>query len=249
MKKKDELGDRMKMIEHRTRYFLPRRTYTIIRLDGKAFHTFTRGCDKPFDMDLIDTMQKTTLALCKQIMGVKLGFTQSDEITLVLTDFDELKTEAWFGGNLQKICSISASIATAEFNRLWMKKMIDKMDIDKIRLAHFDSRVYTTSDPWEVYNQVYWRQLDASKNSIQMVAQSMFSPKDLHGKGFAALNDLIHTKGKNWNDWPTECKRGAFVIKDFQGWRIDKEAPVLSKDKNYFFSKIPFIPQPDLEEM
>jgi tRNA(His) 5'-end guanylyltransferase len=261
MKKKDELGDRMKMIEHRTRYFLPRRTYTIIRLDGKAFHTFTKGCEKPFDFNLMEAMQNTTLELCKQIMGVKLGYTQSDEITLVLTDFDTLQTDAWFGGNLQKICSISASISTAEFNKAWLLYRLSQIWnattgysevvdlIDSTKLAHFDSRVYTTSDPWEVYNSLYWRQLDASKNSIQMVAQSMFSAKDLHGKGFAALNELIHTKGKNWNDYPTDCKRGAFIIKSDNGWIVDNEAPVLSKSKKYFFSKIPLIPQPNIEEM
>lgn len=263
MKKKDELGDRMKMIEHRTRYFLPRRTYTIIRLDGAHFHTFTKGCEKPFDRNIMDVMQNTALELCKQIMGVKLGYTQSDEITLLLTDFDTLHTEAWFGGNLQKICSISAAIATAEFNKAWLIKRLSdvllaqssfnhEVALDLIaetKVAHFDSRVYTTSDPWEIFNSFYWRQLDASKNSIQMVAQSMFSQKELHGKGFSALNELIHTKGKNWNDYPTDCKRGAFIVKSDDGWVIDKNAPVLSRSKKYFFSKIPLIPQPNIEEM
>lgn len=256
MKKKDDLGDRMKMIEHRTRYFLPRRTYTIIRLDGKSFHTFTKGCRRPFDRDLMTVMQNTTVELCKSVMGVKLGYTQSDEITLVLTDFDSLGTEAWFGGNLQKMSSISSAIATSYFNKFWLAHKLREyfevgMEFEnatdfvkEYKPAQFDSRVYTTSDPWEVYNQVLWRQNDASKNSIQMVAQSLCSHKELQGKGFAALNELIHAKGENWNDYPTDCKRGSFVIKNETGWIVDKDAPILSQDKKYFFDKIPLIPQP-----
>ena len=113
---KDPLGDRMKeQYEHRTRYLLPRRTYTLIRLDGKAFHTFTRGMERPFDHNLMKTMNEVTKYLCENIMGCVLGYTQSDEITLLLTDFQNEKSEAYFDGNIQKIASISAGMASAKF--------------------------------------------------------------------------------------------------------------------------------------
>ena len=120
---KDQLGDRMKAFyEDRTRIKLPRRTYTIIRIDGKAFHTYTKGLKRPFDTGLIDDMNWTTEYLCKNIQGVKFGYVQSDEISLVLTDFDTLQTDLWFDGNLQKMASIAASMATARFNQLRMMR-------------------------------------------------------------------------------------------------------------------------------
>src|SRR5699024_4096021 len=107
-------GDRMKKsYENRTKQFLPRRTNTIVRLDGKAFHSYCKGLNKPFDEGLIEDMQQTTVYLCKNIQGCKAGYTQSDEITLLLTDYDKLKTEAFFNGNIQKITSVIASMATA----------------------------------------------------------------------------------------------------------------------------------------
>lgn len=243
----------MKMHEDRTRYFLPRRTYTIIRLDGRSFHTFTRGCKKPFDRDLMDCMQATALKLCEDIQNVKIGYTQSDEITLILTDFDSRNTDQWFDGNLQKMASISAAIATAEFNKMWLLKNIDncfkgeygffKADfvdfVSETKSAHFDSRVYTVSDPWEAFNALHWRGLDASKNSIQMVAQCLYSHKELQNKNTSQLQDMIHEKGQNWNEFPTDSKRGAYVIRCENGWVVDKEGPILSQNREYFFSRVP----------
>lgn len=238
---KDEMGDRMKDLEHRTRYMLPRRCYTLIRIDGKAFHSYTRGMDRPFDRGLREDMQETTRLLCKGIAGCKLGYTQSDEISLVLTDFDCVGTQAWFDGNLQKIVSVSSSMATAHFNMLRAKRGEDKRGP-----AMFDSRAWTTADPWEVYNTFWWRQKDATRNAIQMVARSLAPHKECANKNFSQLNELIYQKGKNFNDYPTDCKRGAFVIKTEQGWEVDKESPLLSQDRWYLFSRVPMIPAPDL---
>lgn len=259
-KSKDSLGDRMKDIEGRCTYYLPRRCYTIIRLDGAHFHTFLKRAKKPFDRTVMDCMQKTTLALCKQIPGVKIGYTQSDEITLILTDFDTIKTQAWFDGNISKIISTSAAMATAEFNKQWLSsKLSDMWDnltdysyvmnlILDTKSATFDSRVYTTSDPWEAFNSLAWRISDASKNSIQMIAQSLYSHKELQGKGFAQLNELLFQKGHNFNDYPTDCKRGAFVIKlPDQGWIIDKDAPLPTQDQHYIMDRLPLIPAPTFE--
>ena len=203
----DSLGDRIKSnYEDRSRYFLPRRTYTIIRLDGKAFHTYTRGLKKPFDMDLIEDMSEATKYLCENIQGCVLGYTQSDEISLLLVDFDKPTTSAWFDGNIQKMASISASMVTAKFNELRAKRGINK-------LAFFDSRVFTISDRIEVMNYFIWRQNDAVRNSVSMAAQSVYSHKELNGKNGSDKQELLFKKGINWNDYPVSCKNGSMLTK------------------------------------
>ena len=107
--KYDALGTRMKKYEYVTRTHLINRCPAIIRIDGKAFHTFTRGFKKPFDEILIKSMQETMKYLCENIQGCVLGYTQSDEITLVLVDYKKLDSCAWFDYNIQKMCSISSS--------------------------------------------------------------------------------------------------------------------------------------------
>lgn len=243
---KDDLGTRMKEnYEKRTRQFLPRRTNTIIRLDGKAFGTFTKGYERPFDDQLIDMMNWTTKFLCENVQGCVLGYTQSDEITLVLQDFDKLTTDAWYDGQVQKIVSVSASMATAKFNQLLMqnyfsdegyKKGIsshfnEDMDREEIYdipirvgklinympsqkdIAFFDSRVFTIPEQTEVINNLIWRQQDCVRNSISMVAQSLYSHKELHKKSANEMQEMIFQKGQNWNDLEVGKKRGRMVVK------------------------------------
>lgn len=125
---KSDLGNRMKnSYEKRTKNFLPRRTYTIIRLDGKAFHTYTKGLKRPFDMGFINDMNETAKYLCENIQGCKFAYVQSDEISLLLTDFDKITTDAWYDGNIQKIVSVSASLATAFFNKLRIKRLLEEL--------------------------------------------------------------------------------------------------------------------------
>lgn len=219
---RDDLGKRMKeQYEMRTRTYLPRRTYTIIRLDGKAFHTFTRGMKRPYDEDFIKWMNETTKYLCENIQGCQLAYTQSDEISLLLTDFDKPTTDAWFDGQVQKMVSIAASLATGKFNKL---RALDVMNIGKsessdaetfimdslydMELAFFDARVYTIPDPIEVENYFIWRQKDAVRNSISMHAQSLYSHKELHGKSQKDMHEMIHDKKENWNNLPDGFKRG-----------------------------------------
>ena len=173
---KDDLGDRMKRdYESRTRFLLPRRTYTLLRIDGKAFHTYTRGCTRPCDLELMADMDTAAAALCKEAQGAALGYVQSDEISVLLTDFNDTGTEAWFDGNLQKLASISASIVTAHFNTArFARGVTDK-------LAVFDARVWTIPARVEVENYFIWRQQDATKNAISMTAQAHFSHASLPG--------------------------------------------------------------------
>lgn len=230
--KKDSLGDRMKAYESVSKTFLTRRQPVIIRLDGKAFHTFTRGMKKPFDDILMQTMQDTMKYLCENIQGCVLGYTQSDEITLVLTDYETITTDAWFGYNVQKMASISASMATLAFNKFFTKNVkileddiwnawnINEKDEeylntlnDKINKALFDSRVFSIPKE-EVCNCLIWRQQDATRNSIQAVGQANFSQKQLNGKSCNKIQDMLFTEKRiNWNDFPIDCKRGSCCYK------------------------------------
>jgi len=239
MATKDSLGDRMKdYYENRYRISLPRRTNIIIRIDGKAFHTYTKGLKKPFDEGLMEDMNKTTMFLCENIQGAKMGYVQSDEISILMHDYDDLKTDAWFDNNLQKMASVSASLATAKFNQLRMSRKcwegldvegyLDSEDILNFKLAMFDSRFAVIPEPEEVVNYFIWRQQDATRNSISMSAQSMFSHKELQGKSSSEMQDMMMLqKGVNWNDYPTRFKRGAAIVKvqDLYKKKIGEKGP------------------------
>lgn len=250
----ESFGNRLKdNYENRYRYNLTRRTYTVMRLDGKAFHSYTKKakCSKPFDWDLMGAMDKTALGLCNEIMGAQIAYIQSDEITILLTDFGNLQTQSWFDGNLQKMCSVSASLATVEFNKNRLEQFFNKQKLDDLIInkskdfvwGSFDSRVWTFSDPYEVENAFIWRQLDAERNSLQMLARSAFSHKELVNKKSSDMHDMLHSKSINWNDLPAGAKRGRTVIKnEFGKFVIDTTPPIFTKDRDYLRSKIPLIP-------
>lgn len=270
MAKRDSLGDRMKnYYENRAKTYLVRRMPIVIRLDGKAFHTFTRGFVKPFDKRMLETMQETTLELCKKIQGCVLGYTQSDEITLVLVDYNALDTDAWFDYSVEKMCSVSASMCTLYFNKIFSKKIReftnehthvvkDKETYGELsesvrklmntykraieQGALFDSRVFNIPRE-ELTNCVLWRIKDSVRNSISSLAQSMFSHKELHKKNSSQVQDMMMEKfGVNWNNLSTVEKRGTAIIKDDKGeWFIDDEMPILTGEgRNYVESRIIF---------
>ena len=236
--KKDSLGDRMKSnYENRSKTTLLRRTPVIIRLDGKAFHTFTKGLQKPYDTILMKTMQETMMYLCENIQGCKVGYTQSDEITLLLTDYDTLTTDAWFDYEVQKLCSVSASMATLAFNNLFEENAISIADFikykDKFMKAMFDSRCFNIPKE-EVCNCFIWRQQDATRNAIQLLGQNYFSSKELHKKSCNDIQDMLMTKrGLNFNDERTDFKRGSCCYKVDTKWTVDKEIPIFTQDRNF----------------
>lgn len=198
--KKDSLGDRMKSnYEDRQRFYLTRRTPVIMRLDGKAFHTVTKKAEKPYDGTIINAMQATALKLLQEIQGAKCAYVQSDEISILITDFDALQTEAWFDYNLNKMVSISSAIASVEFSKLFGKSV------------YFDSRVFNIPKE-EVTNYFRWRYLDWVRNSIQMLAQSLYSQKQLHGKNTSILQDMCMDKGINWSKLDPIYKNGTFYM-------------------------------------
>lgn len=235
------IDERMKEnYEKRNRHYLTRRTPVIIRIDGKAFHTYTKGLKKPFDAGLIEDMQQTTLYLCQNIQGCKFGYAQSDEISLLLTDYDTLQTDAWFDYCQNKMESIAASMATGIFNRLRFQRYLEegisehfvegtdleniRIDVVKIcnympltgssydRIANFDARSFNIPKE-EVNNYFVWRQQDATKNSISMLAQSLFSHNELHGKSGKQKQEMCFQKGINWNNLPITQKRGSCCYK------------------------------------
>ena len=263
----DELGKRMKeFYEQVPKYRLMRRTPVAIRIDGKAFHTFTRGFQKPFDEVLIKSMQETMKYLCENIQGCVLGYTQSDEITLILVDYKKLNSSAWFDYELQKMCSIAASMATMAFNKFFaeeVKKFIASKDPvfisgEEIKLvdvyerafekgAMFDARAFNIPKE-EVTNLLYWRQVDAARNSVQMAARAKFSHNECDNKNQSQLQEMLfQTYGINWNDYPTHMKRGSCCIKTLylnedgqirSRWKIDMEIPMFKGEGREYVEKL-----------
>lgn len=207
-----DLGDRMKDYENRFRHKLNRRCPTILRIDGRAFHTFTRHTKKPFDMDIIKAMRQTTEHLCKNIDNCVFAYTQSDEISLLLIDFKTHDTQSWFDYNLQKICSLSASMATGYFNRYFL------FGENINQIANFDSRAFQIADPDEVANYFLWRYRDWARNSVSMLARAHYSHKELHQKNVSDMHEMLHQKGVNWNNQPNVVKNGTRFYKSGREW-------------------------------
>jgi len=272
--KLDSLGDRMKNYEAINRHFLIPKLYTILRLDGKAFHTYTKKFKRPFDEVLINAMDETAKYLCSKIQGAKFAYVQSDEITIFLSDMDSIETQMWFDGNIQKMTSVSASMATAKFNHLMVlfeikegmgiygnyPDTVDRIcdDVENMQMAEFDSRVFQLPNEHEVVNCVLWRQQDCTRNSISSVAQSLYSPKELHGKNQKDMQELIFQKGINWDKYDAKLKRGRFIdkvtyINDVPVFNdtktldsLDKirskwesvELPIITQDREFLLSRI-----------
>lgn len=273
-----DLANRMKDYEKRNRYYLQKRLPVIIRLDSRAGHTFTKGFKRPFDEIFMKSMQETAKYLCENIQGCQCAYIQSDEITLLLVDYEKLNTESWFDYRIDKIISISAAMATLAFNKYftsnaemyiddfyeaWNHSDVEEKYVKVLKKAIkmglvFDSRVFNLPKE-EVTNNFYWRQLDASRNSIQMVGQANFSHKELQHKSCNDIQDMLMTqKGINWNDLPTYQKRGSCVVRNKvvlecdevtekcmlrdqkQGennWIIDKDIPIFKSDGREYIER------------
>lgn len=197
------IGDRMKSYyEDRYRIFLTRRTPVIVRLDGKAFHSLTKHCKRPFDSNFIHSMLNGAMAVSDETQGFKLAYIQSDEANFLLTDYDTLQTEAYFDNNLQKIITIMASQMSVQFSHQFGK------------VGYFDGRAFNIPES-EIANCFLWRALDWQRNSIQMYAQSFFSHKQLHGKNQSDMHEMLYGIGKNWaTDLGEAEKNGIFITKE-----------------------------------
>lgn len=209
---RDPLGDRMKQYEVPTRFVLPRRTYTIVRVDGRAFHTLLANADKPWDHDVLQSMHTTAQRTARALAGTALAYSQSDEISFVLQDFESDGTQPFFGGVVQKIASIAAATATAVFNR----EYAHYFDLDDEQYPVFDARVFTIPDVVEVANYLVWRQRDAMRNSVMALAQSLFSHKDLQGESVRGMVQRLKLeKGVNWEvDVSQGLRQGFLTVKE-----------------------------------
>lgn len=292
-----DLAKRMKRYEAVSKGILMKREPVIIRLDGKAFHTVTRDFRKPFDPVFVKAMQDTMKYLCENIQGCVLGYCQSDEISLVLIDYLKHETAAWFDYEIQKMCSITAGMASMAFNKcldfegqIWENESFSlveghpypeellrfrREDIEYEKWAKFageyeiavergailDSRVFNLPKE-EVTNYFYWRQLDASRNSIQMLGQANFSHNELQNKSCSNIQDmLMQQKGINWNDLPTTYKRGSCCVKNMSApfpdgmsdgwpwdtdreksnWTIDDEIPLFKGDGRKYIDDLIYV--------
>ena len=279
-----DLANRMKEYEKRNQYYLQKRIRVAIRVDGRSFHTFTKGFKRPFDDILMKSMQETAKYMCENIQGAKFAYVQSDEITIILIDYDTLETDCWFNYRTDKLCSIAASMATMIFNKIFKEKVenfieeggafsLAQLNYNQMKMepylkaiekgAMFDARCFNIPKE-EVTNLIYWRQLDATRNSIQMVGQANFSHKELQNKSCNDIQDMLHEqKGINWNDYPTVCKRGTACIKNRKiieyldefkvtaklmdstktenSWIIDTEMPILKGENRAYVDDLVYI--------
>ena len=217
--------------EDALRLVLPRRTYIVIRIDGRGFHTFTRNLQRPYSRPLADALDEAALALCQEMIGCRFAYGQSDEYSFLLTDFEKENAPLWFEGNLQKIVSVSASLFTAYFDRAFPSE----------KIAAFDSRVLVISQRAEVEKYFLWRQLDASANSLNMLASAHYSHAELVGKSNAGKHEMLFAKGVNWAKQPADFKRGRAVRRGAgdKAWEIDLTIPVFNRDRSYLDALIP----------
>jgi tRNA(His) guanylyltransferase len=229
---KDALGDRMKRYESTTKTHIPHRQPTIIRVDGKAFHTYTRNLSKPWSIDFGWAMDSVAFALCQNVQNVQLAYIQSDEISLLLHPYKRYKTQAWFDGEVQKMVSVSAAIAAARMT------MASKDVFGEHREAYFDSRVFVLPSETEATNYFIWRQQDAVRNSIQMLARSLYSHKECDKKNSSELQEMCWQKGKNWNDVGSYWKRGRCIVKLPERWMLDPDIPTFSEHPEYITSRL-----------
>jgi len=215
----ESLGDRMKAnYEKRSEYKLLRRMPVIIRLDGRCFHSLTHKCVKPFDSILSDSMEHTARYLCDEIQGAKCAYTQSDEISVLVIDYDTLTTQAWFDYNLQKVVSISAALASVYFSSAFHEAV------------QFDSRAFNLPID-EVANYFIWRQKDWIRNSVEMLTRSHYSAKQLLNKSQSEMHEMLHQKGVSWADLPPRFKNGVFITKTvLNGW-VTRDDIIFTQDR------------------
>lgn len=281
---RSDLAERMKGYEKRNRYYLQRRIPVILRLDMRAGHSFTKGFERPFDEVFIKAIQETAKYLCENVQNCKLSYQQSDEITLLLVDYEKINTDCFFEYRVDKLCSIAASMATMKFNQVFKElsyresenleiicrknPYLENRDcLTKISNVHtnsaekgamFDCRCFNIPKE-EATNCIYWRQLDASRNSIQMVGQANFSHKELQNKSCNDIQDMLMVqKGINWNDLPIYQKRGSCCVRNHMisepygnrmldknagenEWVIDKNIPIFKGEDRKYIDNLVFV--------
>jgi tRNA(His) guanylyltransferase len=235
----DTLGDKFKAFENASKTRLDRLQPVVIRLDGKAFHTLTRTCAKPYDVNFVRSMRSATQFLCENVQGCRLAYTQSDEISLLLIAYQNEFTHAWFDYQMQKICSVAASFCAVAFNQVWQKYAPS--------LGYFDARAFNL--PKENVNSYFvWRQNDCVRNSILSLGHANYSNKQLHKMKAVEIKELLTTKNIHWENEPSFFTHGSTFMKETYAkgetmrtrWVVDEDSPLFVEDKNYV-NKLVFI--------
>lgn len=225
----DTLKDKCEYFRSLTDYKLTPNSYVIAMLDGRSFSKLIKNnFEKPFDKDFVEMMNNTAKFLCENVQGCKFAYTQSDEISLLITDFDTPDTDAAFGYRICKLQSILASLATSEFNRHLIKYQLEQTNtgddyrfenvidkINKVKLAQFDCKVWTVPDYNTAFCHFLWRQNDCIRNSKQQTAQTYLSHKELMGKQTDEQIEMLKAeKGIDWNTFEPGLKYGRLIYKE-----------------------------------
>lgn len=250
------LEERMKDYEEIFRHSLPGRMPVILRLDGKNFSNYTKACQKPYDAKFSEVMAETASYLCQNIQGARLAYVGSDEISILLINYRDLNTDSWFGNNIQKMTSVAASMAGGFFSvNSWQIFMPENKHhkMDYLEPAVFDCRAFVLPKE-EVCNYFINRQQSVSRNSLSMLAQSLYSHKEIYKKNSSELHELIYQKDRNWNDCPTTFKRGCCLVKENyfiedtfvaenplterSRWVINHEIPIFTADRSLIENEV-----------
>lgn len=231
----DSLGDRMKAYEDTHRIKLTHRAPKVIRLDGKAFHTFTKNLP-PFSLQIVDAMNTAATKLMDEIGGsARMAYLQSDECSIVLNDSLHLYSQAWFDNNVQKIVSVASSIFTVTFNKVFNDVTVNAEP------GYFDARVIQLPDINELTNYLVWRQADAVRNSIQSCAQARYSHSELHGWSCQQLIERMKTeKGFDWNTANPWIKQGSVVYDE------TVTSPLFKEDRKFVSDR--YFPRKEQED-
>lgn len=252
---KDALGTRMKTYERAASQILPPRMPVIIRVDGRAFHTYTRKCVRPWDPQFATIMLRTATRLCEEIQGAELAYVQSDEISILVHGYKKFDSQPWFDNKIQKIVSVAAGIASSSFTYEVCSKQATTVALAVSGPAVFDARAFVLPEA-DICNYFVWRQKDAIRNSIQSLARSLFSQKKCHKKSSVDLLDMCTREGADWAELPLHQQRGACVVKQREitevripgkmdpidvprsVWKVDFKIPLFSETRDYIESHL-----------
>ena len=261
----DRIGERMKNYESISQNYLMRRTPVIIRVDGKAFHSFCKNLTKPFDNIFQQAMQQTMKRMCENMQNCIYAYQQSDEISFCLIDYETLETDAWFSYRTDKLCSVTAAMATLyfnqEFRRLseleifeWHHSLVPQsIEIqEEVNKYHrhlkeciqnggiFDARCFNIPKE-EVTNYFYWRELDAMRNSVLSLGQSRYSHRQLHGASCQVIKEMLRQDNYPWEYLPIYLQRGTSCLKTDNGWELDFNMPVLKEEGRAYIDNLVLI--------